>query len=145
MTASTIARPPRLAASRIVRHLTPGAIAADAWVSTQAVFRSAAGADEQWRPPVLVAAGEPPYDGVVTTGVLLVVEFETRLAARWRGRGIPAIWAPCAAGVLVLAGRNREVVAPTGMLSVPGYPSLSLPAELLARPAGEGIVLDLHA
>ena len=143
MTVSTIARPRRLAASRIARHLTPGAIAADAWVSTQVVFHSGAGA--QWRPAVIVAAGEPPYDGVVTTGVLLVVEFETRLAARWRGRGIPAIWAPCADGVMAVAGRSREVVAPTGMLEVPGYPSLTLPAELLARPAGEGVVLDLHA
>ena len=143
MTASTIARRPRLAASRIARHLTPGAIAAEAWVSTQAAYR--VDATTVWRPAVLVGAGEPPYDGEVTTGVLLVVELELRLAARWQSRSLPAVWAPWSSGVVALTPRNREIVAPTDVLTVPGHPSLTLPAALLARPAGEGVVLDLHA
>lgn len=142
MNLATVHQRTRPQAARIARHLTGGAIAADAWVSTQAAYRLDAAT--LLRPAVMVVAGEPPYDGVVTGGVAAVIELDSRLAQRWLPCDVGVIWAPHGDGVIALAGGSRSVIAASAVLTVPGYPSLTLPAELLARTPGEGTVLDLH-
>lgn len=132
----------RARAARLARQLMPGAVAAGAWVSTQAAYR--ARDDTVLRPAVMVVAGEPPYDGVVTGDVALVVELDARLVQRWDRFGVHTVWAPSGDGVVTLTGGTRRVLAASEVLTVPGCPSITLPAAQLARPGGGAVLVDLH-
>lgn len=121
----------RANAARIARLLRPGAHAAGGWVSCEAVVRTAAGA--LLDPAVVVVSGEPPYDGIVEDGVLLVVETDADLAARWDATAAGTVWAPSADGAVIVHGGISRRVAADGQLTVAGHPLLVIPAAALLR------------
>jgi hypothetical protein len=136
-------RRPTAQAARIARHLRPAAAALNMWVSAEAGVRSpAAGV---LRPAVVVARGEPPYDGIADQGVVLIVELEQRLAERWVSPSLRAIWAPRGHGTMQITVEGRTDLPAGAELTVPGFPTLSMPGELLVPATEEAEIIDLGA
>lgn len=137
--AGTVARTPgadhlrqRLAA-RIARALAPVAQTAGAWVSSEALVRLERDPDTTLRPPVVVAGGDVPYDGVVDDGVLLVVELDERRLDVWREAGVGVVWLPRSRSVVVAAGDTARVVGPDATLRLPGGTAGGVAAADLCR------------
>ncbi len=126
-------------ATRVARCLRAAAAGIGGWVSCEASVRTSN--DMVLRPAVVVAIGDPPYDGVATTGVVLVVEMHPHLASRWAGTGVPAVWAPSGPSAVVATAAGRKLVAPGHLLTVPGHPALEMPADVLLFARAEGIVV----
>ena len=125
----------RRAAQRVAHLLEPLAVQVGAWVSTEALVRLHRAPETSLRPAVVMAAGDPPYDGVVEGAALLVVEISDD-ATRWAGYECGALWMVTAEGVTVLApGGDRHRLASDAQVQIPGYPKLVIAASALARAA----------
>jgi hypothetical protein len=101
----------RVVAAQIAFRLGPAAWAAQAYVSSAALH--APPTAEPRRPDVIVAAGEPPHDGVVRTDPLLVVALAGASDPQeWLRRGARTVWVLGADdGVELTAARCRHVTA----------------------------------
>ena len=134
MNANTALHPAKTHAARIARHLRPAAALISAWVSTEAGVRTT---DGVLRPAVMVATGEPPYDGVVTGGIVLIVELQPHLVGRWAGADVPEVWAPWGRGAVAITGANARIVPAADVLVADRYPSLTLPVSVLRALEGD--------
>lgn len=132
---------PDMVATRMARLLRRAADVKGAWVSTEAGVRTVSGA--VWRPAVLVALGEVPYDGVVEEPPLLIVETDPALAERWYDAGARAVWSIEADAAVMMARGRRRRVARGKYLTIPGHPWLRLPAAELLRAPSVGNVVHL--
>ena len=135
MNGNATLHPLKTSATRIARQLRAGG-SAGTWVSTEAGVRTATG--EVLRPAVLVATGEPPYDGIVADSVVLVVELDSQLAQRWRGARVGEVWAPCGGGAVCIRGAAARIVPAGDTLAADRDPSLTVPVALLCPAAAEG-------
>ena len=140
---TSIATPrPGAVATRIARLLRPAALRIDAWVSTEAAVQLPG--HPLLRPAVLVAAGDPPYDGVALTPPLLVVELDAEKVARWLPLGLAAVWGPDGAGVVEISQGVRRIRTPGEHLTVAGHAELVLPVAELLRQPPLATVVALH-
>ena len=132
-------RAQRVRAMDLARRLRAATGGRDLWVSTEAAVRVGG---QLFRPPVLVAKGHPPYDGILLTPPLLVVELRGHDANRWESLASTTVWAPdepTGSAVVVHKGRRRSV-KPGADLSVPRYPYLRLKADLVCGGAPAPVV-----
>ena len=134
MNSNTALHPVRTHAARIARHLRPAATAMDAWVSTEAAVRTA---DGLLQPAAVVATGEPPYDGVITDGIVLVIELQPQLVGRWAVADVPEVWAPWGRGAVAITGANARIVPAADVLVADRHPSLTLAVSLLRALEGD--------
>ena len=130
-------------AVRIARYLRPAAAALNMWVSAEAGVRTSGRG--VLRPAVVVARGEPPYDGIVSDGLVLLVELEENLAGRWVSLSPRAIWAPHGSGLLQITAAGRTILPAGANLTVPRFPGLTMSGDLLAPAVEEARVIDLRA
>lgn len=133
------ARAPARVAARLARALQPAAEAADAWVSCEALIRVARNPDTALRPVVAVVDAPLPYDGVVDSGLLVVVELDPGRISTWRAARAttaPTIWIPQARGVLVADATTTVVVANDRPLRLPGRAGATVAAADLCRLIG---------
>lgn len=136
MASNAALHPLKTQAARIARALRGGAALAGAWVSTEAAVRTDNGT--VLRPAVVVATCDPPYDGILSDGVLLVVELHSEHVQRWSGAAVGAVWAPWGAGAVAISGTSARIVPAGGTLMAEQHPELTAPVELLRPPGEEG-------
>ena len=136
MTRNAALHPLKTQAARLARELRPGAALADAWVSTEAAVRSQDGT--VLRPAVVVATCDPPYDGILSGGVLLVVELRSDHLQRWVRVAVGEVWAPWGAGAVAMSGTSARIVPADGTLVVGRHPELTAAVALLRPPHEQG-------
>jgi hypothetical protein len=120
-------------AARLSRLLATTVEGSAAWVSVEALIRVERDPDTALRPAVAVVEGPLPYDGVVDTGLLVVVETDPRRLELWQDAGVHTIWVPRSRGVVVSVAGTSKVLAGEQELPVPGMGSRGLTAADLSR------------
>lgn len=129
---------PSAVATRIARLLRPAALSIDAWVSTEAAVQLPG--HPLLRPAVAVVQGDLPYNGVVTSRPVLVVEVDEERVTRWASLRLPAVWGPCAGAAVEITGTTRRVRSRDESLAVPQHAALTLPVAELCPAAVDNVI-----
>lgn len=124
----------RSAAARLARLFDPAARRVGAWVSTEVLVRISEEPETALRPVLAVVAGEPPYDGIVTTRPILVVDVGGSRRGLWPRGSATQVWTVDGGGVAVdRADARSRVVAHDRLLRPSGLGGLRLAAATLCE------------
>lgn len=122
----------RPAALRLARLFEPAAARVGAWVSGEVLVRVGHVPETALRPVLVVVAGEPPYDGVVTTQPLLVVDVGAARRRLWPRGSATQVWIVDGCSVAVdRANVPPRVVTQDRLLRPTGLAGLRVPAATL--------------